>query len=124
MAEHDEQVELFRLIALYEPRYPELGLCFAIPNGGKRYVTTAVRLQREGVKAGIPDLFLPVMRYGKAESEMLGGLFIEMKYGKNRAQKSQLEWHDKLRKQSYRVEVCYGWQEAWDAICRYLDIEV
>ena len=124
MSEHDEQTALFSLIAKYEAQYPELGLAFAIPNGGHRHVSVASKLKQEGVKAGVPDIFLPVMRYEGWEHDVpYGGLFIELKYGKNRCQPSQTAWHVKLHNAGYKVVVCYGWQEAWDAICGYLGIQ-
>ena len=43
---------------------------FAIPNGGFRHITTAKKLQREGVKSGVPDLFIPVIR------PQYGGMFL------------------------------------------------
>src|SRR5262245_64718583 len=48
-------------------------LCFAIPNGGARDVITAGRLKAEGVRAGVPDVCLPVARAG------YHGLFLEVK---------------------------------------------
>jgi len=33
-SEHDEQATLFRWALFARPRYPELALLFAIPNGG------------------------------------------------------------------------------------------
>ena len=57
-------------------RFPELKLLFHVPNGGKRNAAEAARFKAMGVKAGVPDLCLPVPRGGYA------GLYIEMKYGK------------------------------------------
>ena len=37
---------------------------FHIPNGGSRNVKAAKNLKRQGVKAGVPDLFVPVARRG------------------------------------------------------------
>ena len=42
--EHDEQVALFKWAGHLASRYPELGLLFAIPNGGKRDKLIAVQM--------------------------------------------------------------------------------
>lgn len=115
-SEHDEQVALFQWAALQVGRIPELGLLFAIPNGGKRDLVTAVMLQREGVKAGVPDTCLPVARQG------WHGLFIELKWGRNKPTEHQLEWLERLTAEGYLAVVCYGWQEAVDVIKDYLDV--
>jgi hypothetical protein len=62
--EHELQAELMRWAKRYEDNYPELWLLHAIPNGGKRNVKDAVKLKREGVKAGVPDLFMPGSKNG------------------------------------------------------------
>ena len=113
-SEHDEQVALFEWAALHQGRYPELGLLFAIPNGGKRDKVTAMQLQREGVKPGVPDVCLP------APGEGWHGLFIELKYGRNTTTDKQNEWLERLTEQGYLAVVCYGWQEAADVIRDYL----
>lgn len=51
---------------------------FHIPNGGTRNPKEAAELKRQGVKPGVPDLFIPLPRGSKH------GMFIEMKYGKNK----------------------------------------
>lgn len=114
--EHQEQVDLFYWVALYESHYPELGLMFAIPNGGQRNVLVAMKMKAEGVKAGIPDIFLPVAKQG------FHGLFIEMKYGKNKTSENQKLWIENLKEQHYRVEVCYGSREAQNVLIDYLDL--
>lgn len=113
-SEHDEQVALFQWAALHAGRYPELGLLFAIPNGGKRDKLVAIQLQREGVKPGVPDLCLPVPSAG------WHGLFIELKWGRNTTTDKQNEWLERLTEQGYLAVVCYGWQEAVDVIMDYL----
>ena len=40
--------------------HPELELLYHCPNGGSRNKAEAVKLKQMGVKAGIPDLCLPV----------------------------------------------------------------
>lgn len=121
-SEHDEQVELFRLAEMHTNKHPSLALLFAIPNAGKRSYIVGARMKAEGLRAGVPDIFLPAVRYCKPECEMLGGLFIEMKIKGNRPTMLQRHWQEALRYAGYRVVVAYGWQEAWDAICDYLGI--
>lgn len=94
---------------------PEWQLMFAIPNGGKRNMGTALKMKATGLKAGIPDIFLPVARIP------YNGLFIEMKSPKGHVQKNQKEWHSSLRLQGYRVEVCYGADRAIHTINEYLN---
>ena len=112
--EHTEQVALFRWAGYQQRRLPELALMFAIPNGGKRSKATAARLKAEGVRAGIPDICLPVAR-GEYH-----GLFIEMKAGRNKPTPPQVQWHMRLSQQGYRVAVCWGWAAAREVIEEYL----
>lgn len=95
-------------------RFPELQLLFHVPNGGKRNAAEAARFKAMGVKAGVPDLCLPVPRNGFA------GLYIEMKYGKNRTTKEQEKWITALRKQGYKVLICYGGEAATKELESYL----
>ena len=95
-------------------RFPELKLLFHVPNGGKRNAAEAARFKAMGVKAGVPDLCLPVPRGGYA------GLYIEMKYGKNKTTEKQEEWIHSLIEQGYLVKVCWGGQEATAALEEYL----
>ena len=115
--EHSEQVALFEWARANEARHLQLGLLFAIPNGGKRHVVTGKKLKAEGVMSGVPDIFLGVPRNGKH------GLFIELKVGKNKPSKNQLWWIHSLRAEGYAVEVCYGFLETQTAIIDYLGIE-
>jgi hypothetical protein len=96
-------------------RAPELGLLYAIPNGGARHIAVARKLKAEGVKSGVPDLCLPVAR-GSYHS-----LYIEMKAGPTaRVNVNQAVWHRALREQGHAVRVAYGWEQARDAINLYL----
>lgn len=95
-------------------RYPELKFMFHTPNGGKRDAKTATILKREGVKAGVPDIILPVSRMG------YHGLFIELKVGNNKTTDKQDEWIKFLTEQGYLTAICYHWQFAADLIEGYL----
>lgn len=92
----------------------------AIPNGGARDPVTAARLKAEGVKPGVPDLFLPVAKW-LSPSYAFHGLYIEMKKGKSgRQSKEQIEFEEFCTVQSFRYVECRSWREAADAIKEYL----
>ena len=112
--EHQEQAALIAMCAALEPQHPELALLFAIPNGGQRHAAVAARLKAEGVRAGVPDLCLPVAR-GKWHA-----LYLELKVGRNKPTAAQQAWHERLRAQGNAVVVCYGADQALTALRRYL----
>lgn len=104
-------------------------------NGEARNAITGAKLKAMGVKAGVPDvmIFQPFtvmeevpmlkarcftledMMAGKKsvnESRIVCGLAIELKAidakGKRpKPRPTQLEWHERLRRCGWRVEVCY-----------------
>lgn len=110
--EHQEQVAFFQWIE----KQPLLrNLTFAIPNGGTRDPIEAKHLKEEGVRRGVPDIFvaLPLGGYH--------GLFIEMKRRKGSTiSKDQREWIEKLQEQGYVANICMGFDEARAAVERYL----
>lgn len=87
---------------------------FSVPNGGSRNKIEAANLKRQGLKAGVPDLMIPVAKHG------YHGLFIEMKVGYNKPTEKQVKWITLLRKNGYFVEVCYGANEAISVIDKYI----
>ena len=114
--EHDEQVNLMKWWSLACHHFGvDERLLFAIPNGGERNVIVAARLKAEGVRAGVPDLFLALGNNG------FNGLFIEMKKQKGgRVSESQKTYIELLQKHGYCAVVCNGWVEAKQEIERYL----
>lgn len=117
MSEHTEQVSLFNWAKVHETRHPELGLLHAIPNGGDRHPAVAAKLKAEGVKSGVPDMFLPV------PTPFFHGLYIEMKFGRNKLSPAQKEWRGYLLEQGYNHHVCYTWICAARVICVYLGLK-
>lgn len=114
MREAHEQEALFRWVSFAKSTLPEVVLLFHIPNGGSRNKIEAANLKRQGVRAGVPDLFLPVARGG------FNGLFIEMKAGKNVPTDKQKEWINAVHRQGYAAEVCYGWEQAARILENYI----
>lgn len=113
-SEATEQEALILWCGQEQDKYPELKMIYHIPNGGSRNTLEAANLKRQGVKAGVPDLCLPVARNG------LHGLYIEMKYGRNKTTEKQREWLEFLKGQGYFTAVCYDAEEAEKVIMDYL----
>lgn len=90
---------------------------FHIPNGGKRSKREAAELKSIGVKAGVSDLFLPVMVGG------YGGLWLEMKADEGKLSTDQQAWLNEMSEGGYMAHVCYGWQEAVQRIDEYMGIK-
>ena len=112
--EHDEQCALFQWALSQVCVHPELTMLYAIPNGGHRHKAVAAKLKREGVKAGVPDICLPVARGG------WHGLYIEMKVGQNKPTKHQERWLENLNEYGYLSVVCWGFEEARQTLIAYL----
>lgn len=122
MSEHTEQCAVIQWARLHEERYPALKLLFAVPNGGYRNKVTAIKLQEEGVKSGVPDLLLPIAR--KRVYSTWAGLAIEMKDGKNKTTPNQDWWLQSLSDYGWCTQVCHSADEAIKAISEYLGIPV
>ena len=111
--ETEEQQALFRWVRYQLKQYPELNLLYHISNEGRR---NPRRAKAEGIKAGVPDLCLPVPR-GKNH-----GAYIEMKRRQGgRITPQQATWMDQLRRQGYAVACCNGWEPAAKFLLEYLN---
>lgn len=105
--EHAEQVTF---LSQFEKKYPGVRI-FAIPNGGFRNKSVAVKLKAEGVKSGVPDLFIPAWC-----------LWIEMKRVKGgRLSSEQSDWKKYLESCGHTVMVCKGWEAAMEAVEDWLE---
>lgn len=115
-SEHELQVELIKECDRRAATNPLWGLILAIPNGGHRSKAVAGKLKAEGVRAGVPDLLLPVERRGYI------GLFIELKIGNNPLSPAQEVWAKRLTAQGYYHAVIRDdVQKAVDLIAWYLE---
>ena len=105
--EHEEQVAFFEWLRIASSVHEGLKWAFAIPNGGARHIVAAMKLKAEGVKPGVPDIFIPVPK-GKYH-----GLFIEMKRKSNsKLSEEQAAYLGNLTILGYFCHVAHGWDEA------------
>lgn len=98
MTEHEVQREFIKWF-----RQTFVGVrIFAIPNGGHRSKTQAMKLKAEGVSKGVPDLFCPALY-----------LWIEMKreHGGIVAPE-QRDWLNYLNELGYTAIVARGLEDA------------
>ena len=89
-------------------------LCWATPNGGFRNIVTAKRLKSEGVRAGVPDVFLAI------PNGDYHGLFMEFKRAKGKLQPNQELYLALLDQVGYKTVVVRSVKEAIDAVQDYL----
>ena len=115
--EHTEQAAFVSWCAYQTGTYPELARIFAIPNGGHRHKAVAGRMKAEGVRAGVPDLMLPVARGG------YHGLWMELKIKPNKVSEAQAEWLEWLDRQGYAASLCWSAEELIDTVTWYLELE-
>ena len=119
LLEEQEQADLVDKIDRNLHIYPLLTWIFHIPNGGWRGKIAGLRMKRQGVRRGVPDLFLPIPRGGYF------GLWIEMKRtnaSPSDTSDAQRDWHELLREQGYCVYICKGCLRAWRVLVWYMSL--
>lgn len=114
-SEASEQMALIEWVLMAQGQEPRLRLLFHVPNGELRDKATGEKLQRMGVKPGIPDLLLPVVSRG------YHGFAIELKRKGGELSPEQVEWLDRFRDQGWFANVYVGWVSAACAMCWYLE---
>ena len=113
MEQHSENWHQRQLIQ-WVKQYPWGQFLFHIPNettGGRGWI---VRNSQMGCRKGVPDLMLPIPMHG------YHGLFIEMKKPGGRLDRTQRRWLEALTNLGYLAICCKGWEEARDALQRYM----
>jgi hypothetical protein len=81
---------------------------FHVPNGGYRDRVTASVLKAMGVRAGVPDLCLPLPGGGT--------YWLELKTKKGRLSATQKKFHEMLCSLGHIVETAYGFEDAQDKL--------
>ena len=96
-----ETAEQIGLVNWFETSFPGVRI-FAIPNGGHRAMSVAKTLKAEGVRAGVPDLFVPEWQ-----------LWIEMKrQTMGSVSAEQKDWHRYLINIGHHVIIGRGATDA------------
>lgn len=113
LSEHSMQAAVIDWALLQAPSLPAIAALFAVPNGARVVPSVAVRLKREGMRAGIPDLVMPVPAGGFI------GLVVEMKTADGYVNADQKAWHNALAALGWCVKVCRTIEAACGAIREY-----
>lgn len=92
---------------------PEMALLH-IANEGTGSAARGRLQKRQGIRAGVADLFLSVPRGGQ------GGLWIEMKRKGGRVRPEQREFLKEMQALGYAGAVCHGAEEARIKIAEYM----
>jgi hypothetical protein len=96
-----EDKEQGGFITWFRYKFPDV-LIYHCPNGEHRVLSVGVRLKKQGVVAGIPDLFIPAWK-----------IFIELKRKDGGVvSKEQEKIIAYLQRVGYTVWVCHGAEEA------------
>ena len=103
-SEHAEQAGF---VTWFRTKYPGT-LILAIPNGGKRDIVTAKKLQMEGVTPGVPDLFIPAW-----------SLWIEMKKPGGRLSEAQKDMIEYLEGIGHTVIIGHGARDASEKVLEF-----
>lgn len=128
--EHEHQILFFDFVRINMRKFEPLRWIHHVPNGmfiadDSRRVTIGMEYKRLGVIKGIPDIFFPYPSRG------YDGLFIEMKKPGGSMSDEQADFESYItRYTNYKHIVCYSYENAIDALKKYVlsvewtDIEV
>lgn len=103
-SEQLEQIEFFDYLKLAHKKY--VGVCFSVPNEGKRTYACLNNLMQAGLTPGVPDVFCAI------PNKHYSGLFIEFKYGKGKLSEYQEKMIPALSDMGYRCDICYSSEDA------------
>lgn len=112
--EHREQSLFIKWIDWEKKIDPRLECVFAVPNGFVKSIQMASWARAEGLRSGVPDVFVAVP-IGKHS-----GLFLEFKSGKNDLSDTQREWFKRLANNGFVCCLVRSFEEAKEAVSQYL----
>ena len=114
MSEYNEQVLVIAWSNTQLHRYPQLKWLHSSLNGVRLSFGLARKAKNSGLKKGIADLFLPV------RNMFYSGLYIEMKWEKNKQSIEQKDFQTFVECQGYKYVLCYSAEKAIKEIQAYM----
>lgn len=111
MTEHSIQARVVQFVKTF---YPEV-LIFSVPNGAAVSATNRIRLSKEGLLPGVPDLWILEKKKG------FNGLLIEFKTDIGRLSKEQDNIIKQLTDRNYLVYVARSHITAIELIEDYIN---
>jgi hypothetical protein len=91
---------------------------FAIPNGGHRHKTVGIKLNMEGAKAGVADMFWMV------HNKNWKGLFVEVKFEKGSQQPNQKAFEQIAINHGYYYSIVRSIEDCESLIKRFKANEI
>ena len=117
ITEHSIQSAFIEWCNWNAKKYKDLDLYFAVPNMGKRNYKMAQYLKNEGMKKGVPDIWIPVKR-GR-----FSGLIFEFKTEKGKLTPEQEKYLSRLTEQGFLCQVVRTTEEAIKITERYFSLK-
>lgn len=114
--ENQIQTAFFDWVRVHEKQFPELALCYAVPNGSYKSFTARMVHQATGLRSGVPDVHLPIA------DRINIGLWIEFKSKTGKVSPTQKAWCERLLVRGHRVEICRSWIDAANIVIEYLNL--
>ena len=112
-----QQAFVLTLRNILIPRYPQLRWFHSIPNGLKLpSLGAAAKAKREGLTAGVADMFLPLPSRG------CHGMYLEFKKDKGKQSPSQQAFQQWCANTSYEYHVVRDVKTAVEVTVSYLDL--
>jgi hypothetical protein len=116
MSLKEEQIDHINIVNWFNHQFPELSDDFHhFANERRCSIQQGRTLKRMGVKRGVADFFLALPLNGQA------GLWLELKVGKNKPTKEQMEFLARKAMRGYEALVVWGFDAAREMILAYLE---
>lgn len=113
-SESSEQIAFFHWVRIQGCTDERFKTIFAISNGMHSSAKAGFRAKREGLRAGISDVFVPIASRG------YHGLFIEFKIKPNKLSDKQEEFFKRVHGQGFACRIAWSADDAIKILKEYL----